>query len=44
MNGITRTVNSNKKPIFVIAETKQRKKHTKNDKDNITSIIKTFFF
>ena len=32
------------KPIFVIATTKQRKKHRKNDKDNIISIIKTFVY
>ena len=51
MKGITRKVNTNKKPLFVIAKpnqscplARQRRKHTKNDKDNITSIIKTFFF
>ena len=44
MNGITRTVNSNKKLKFVIATTKERKNRRKNDKDNITSIIKTFVF
>jgi hypothetical protein len=50
MKGITRKANTDKKPLFVIAKTnqscplaRQRKKHTKNDKDNITSRIKTFF-